>query len=387
MVMIDPCAAITPVALRARNGFKWTKYDEDVLPAWVADMDFVAAEPIRATVARMAECSAFGYWPMLDPAPLFNAAIGWLSRRHGWTPDPQQFVRLVDVVQGINVALQVFTAPGDGVIVQGPIYPPFLRSIEEQGRTVVDNRLVDPTGAAMMDLDGLRRAAADPRTRLLLLCSPHNPCGRVWSRDELEAVASIAIEHDLTVIADEIWMDVAYPGHRHTPFATLGPEIAARTITLTSATKTFSLGGLPVALAICGSPALQERFNSLPPHLLGVPSAISAEATIAAWTAGEQWHEAVLRQLDANRRAVAAFVRERLPGVCHRSPEGTYLAWLDFSALNVEGSVADLLLERGRVALNPGIDFGASPSCVRLNFATTPAILADVCERIAHGIA
>lgn len=383
MVTIDPCATVSPASLRARGSDKWTRYDEDVHAAWVADMDFTAAEPIRATVARMAERSAFGYWPMLDPIRLFDAATGWLSRWHGWAPDPLQFVKLIDVTQGINIALQVFTEPGDGVIVQGPIYPPFLVSIEEQGRTVVDNRIVDIGGAAEMDVDGLRRAAADPRTRLLLLCSPHNPSGRVWRRDELEAVAAIAIEHDLIVIADEIWMDIVYPGHRHTPFQTLAPEIAARTITLTSATKTFSLGGLPVAVAICGSPALQERFTSFPPHLLGMPSAINAEATIAAWTEGAPWHEAVLRQLDANRHQVERFVRERLPGVRFRSPDGTYLAWLDASALNLEGSLADLLLERGRVALNPGVDFGGADCCARLNFATTPEILQETCERIA----
>jgi len=383
MVAIEALLDVTPETLRARGGVKWNKYDADVLPAWVADMDFVASEAVQARVAEMAARSAFGYWRMDREERFFEAAGRWIAARHGWQIDPALCALIVDVVQGINIAMCLFTEPGDGVIVQGPIYPPFLRSIEAQQRMVVDNRLVDVTGAATLDLDGLRALAAQPRTRLLLLCNPHNPSGRVLRRDELEAIAAIAIEHDLIVVSDEIWMDIVYPGHKHIPFASLGPDVAARTITLTSATKTFSLGGLPCALAICGSAALRERWAAWPQQLRGMPSAISIEATIAAWESGADWFAAALRQLDANRQAVAAFVRERLPHVRHRSPEGTYLAWLDFGACGFGAPAADVLLERGRVALSNGIDFGADPAWARLNFATTPAILDQILERIA----
>ena len=248
------------------------------------------------------------------------------------------------------MAIHAFTDPGDGVIVQGPIYPPFLTCITELGRRIVDNRLVDACGAAAVDLEGLRRVAGDPHTRLLLLCNPHNPSGRVLSRDELEAIAAIAIEYDLTVVADEIWMDVVYPGHRHIPFATLGPDVADRTITLTSPTKSFNLGGMRCAVAIFGSPALRARFDTLPARMRGAPSVLGIRASIAAWREGGAWFDAVMRQLDANRHAVGAFVRERVPAIRHRAPEGTYLAWLDFAALNLDRPAAVFLLERAGVA-------------------------------------
>ena len=386
MVTIDPCLNVTEQALRGRRGGKWNRYDNDVLAAWVADMDFTVAEPIRDAIIWSAEHSSFGYGRMTDQEDLFRAASRWIASRHGWEPDPATFAALGDVVQGIQVAIYTLTEPGDGVLLQGPIYPPFLTSVETLGRRVVDNRVLDPSGSAELDLDGLRRLAADPATKLLLLCNPHNPAGRVLRRDELEAIAAIALEHDLIVIADEIWMDITYPGHTHIPFAGLGPEIAARTITLTSATKSFNLGGIRTAVAIFGSEELRQRFETLPPRMRSTPSTLGMRATIAAWTEGGPWFDAVMRQLDANRRALAAFVRERLPEVRFRMPEGTYLGWLDFGALNLEGSAATFLLERGRVALNEGVDFGGEPCCARLNFATTPALLHEIGERIVSAL-
>ncbi len=386
MLTIDPCAGVTPATLRARGGNKWNKYDEDVLAAWVADMDFTVAEPIRDAVVWSAEHSSFGYGGPEGQETLFRAASQWLAERHGWEPDPATFVALTDVVQGIHIAIHTLTEPGDGVIVQGPIYPPFLQSIEAHDRRIVDNRLVDPTGEAALDLEGLARAAADPRTKLLLLCNPHNPTGRVLRRDELEAIAAIAVEHDLLVVSDEIWMDIIYPGHRHIPLASLGREAAERTITMTSATKTFNLGGLRCAVAIFGSQALRDRFESLAPRVRGAPSVLGLRATIAAWTEGGPWFDTVLRQLDANRQTIERFVRERLPAVRHRTPEGTYLAWLDFGALGLDVPVATFLLDEARVALNDGASFGGADQCARLNFATTPAILDEILKRIAAAV-
>ncbi len=344
----------------------------------------VDAQDLRDAIVWSAEHSALGYDRPEDQGDLFRAASQWIAARHGWEPDPATFAALGDVIQGLLVAIHVFTDPGDGVIVQGPVYPPFLTSVTGLGRRVVDNRLIDACGAAALDLDGLRRLAGDPRTRLLLLCNPHNPSGRVLRRDELEAIAAIAVEHELIVIADEIWMDVVHPGHRHIPFASLGPQAAARTITLTSATKSFNIAGVRCAVAIFGSQALRERFDALPTRMRGTPSVLGIRATVAAWREGGAWFEAVMRQLDANRQAVAAFVRDRLPAVRHRMPEGTYLAWLDFSALNLDRTAAAFLLDRARVALNDGTDFGGDGYCARLNFATAPAILAEVNERIAR---
>lgn len=385
-MVTDPAANVTEAALRARKGDKWSRYGEDVLPAWVADMDFPAPDAVREVLAWSAEHSALGYGRPEDEQEMFRAASRWLATRHGWEPAPESFASLGNLVQGLYLAVWAFTEPGEGVIVQTPVYPPFLTSVAALGRRVVENRLIDACGAAAVDLDGLRRAAADPHTRLLLLCNPHNPSGRVLRRDELKAIAAIALERDLVVVSDEIWMDVVYPGHRHIPFATIGPEAAARSVTLTSATKTFNIAGLRCAVAIFGSPALRERFSALPPKMWGAPGVLGIRATTAAWTDGGPWLDAVLRQLDANRQALAQFVRERLPGVRHRSPEGTYLAWLDFSALPLDRPAAAFLLDRARVALNDGGEFGGDSHCARLNFATAPAILSQICERIARAL-
>lgn len=387
MVMdLDPCVGVTADVVRARGGAKWNKHGGDVLGAWVADMDFAVPDPIRETLAWHVAHSALGYERAEATPELFAAASRWMATRHGWEPDPSTFATLADLVQGLLLAVHALTDPGDGVIVQGPIYPPFLTSITTLGRRVVDNGLIEPTGAAALDLDGLRRLAADPRTKLLLLCNPHNPVGRAFRRDELEAVAAIAVEHDLIVVADEVWMDITYGGHRHVPFATIGEEVAARTITLTSTSKSFNIAGLRCAIAIFGSDSLRARFDALPPRIRGAANVMGVRASIVAWTGCGAWLDAVVRQLDANRRQVAAFVRERLPGVKHRTPEGTYLAWLDFGALNLGRPAAAHLLERGRVALNDGADFGGYPHCARLNFATTPAILQEILERIERAV-
>jgi cystathionine beta-lyase len=383
---IDVCTGVTEASIRARRGAKWTKFGADVLGAWVADMDFAAPEPVREAVASAAAQSALGYECAEDTQALFEAASRWLATRHGWAPDPGAFVALTDLVQGLLVSVHAFSEPGDGVIVQSPIYPPFLSSVTALGRQVVNNLLVDACGNAALDLDGLRRLAADPHTHLLLLCNPHNPSGRVLRRDELETIAAIAVEHDLTVVADEVWMDVVYPGHRHIPFATLGEDVARRTITLTSTGKSFNIAGLRCSVAIFGSPELRARFDALVPRFRGSVNVIGLRASVAAWTHGGPWLDGVLRQLRENRDMVAAFVGDRLPGVRHRTPEGTYLAWLDFSALNLGLPASAFLLERARVALNDGADFGGGSHCARLNFATTPAILSEILDRIGRAV-
>jgi cystathionine beta-lyase len=386
MTTAEPQLHLDETAIRARRGNKWAKHGDGVLPAWVADMDFDVPPAVRDAVIWSAQRSAFGYERPEDYGDLFQACSDWMGARHGWAPDPAAFGTMTDLVQGLFLAIHAFSEPGDGIIVQGPIYPPFRTCIEGLGRRIVDNRLHDVSGAATLDLPGLRALAAEPRNRLLILCNPHNPSGRVLRRDELAAIADIALERDLTVVTDEIWMDVTYPGHRHVPLATVSDAIAARTVTLTGASKSFNLGGLRCAVAIFGSPALRQRFEALPPRLRGVPNVLALRATAAAWRDGGPWFDAVLRQLDANRQALAAFVRERLPRVRHRSPEGTYLAWLDFGDLTLDRPAAAFLLEEARVALSDGIDFGGNAACARLNFATTPALLKAILERMARAL-
>ena len=382
MTMVDALFEVSEAECRARQGAKWTRYESDVLPAFVADMDFATAPAVSAAIRAAADSSSLGYAKMERQQDLFRACSEWMGRRHGWSPEVEQYLALCDVVQGIHIAIDRYTAPGDQVIIQGPIYPPFISSIELNGRTIADNRLIDASGEAALDFDGLRRIAADPRTTLMLLCNPHNPSGRVLTRSELERIAEICLANGVTVVADEIWMDITYPGHPHIPFQTISPEVAAITVTMTSATKSFNLGGIRTAVAIFGSPALKERFETLNPRFRGSPNCLGIDGTIAAWTEGDEWFNAVMRRLDENRQTVMARFAKSMPGVKLRQPEGTYLAWLDCGDLNLERPAAQFILDRARVGLNDGNDFGGDGHCARLNFATTPALLDQILGRL-----
>lgn len=372
--------------LRRRRGEKWQLYPPDVLPAWVAEMDFPLAAPIRRVLEDALEADDLGYPINPRPGDLPTVFAERMAARFGWRVDPQRVEVLTDVVQGLYVALDRFAAPGEGVVVQTPVYPPFLHAVRETGRRLVENPLVAGAARFELDLDGLR-AALDPDTRVLLLCHPQNPTGRVFERRELEALAELVLRHQLVVVSDEIHADLAYPERRHVPFAALGPEVEARTITLTSATKAFNIPGLRCALAHFGSAELQRRFLSLPRHVRGGIGSLGLAATAAAWRESQPWLDAVLARLDANRALVAEFVRTALPGVGHRPPEASYLAWLDCRALGLGASPQRFFLERAKVALSAGEAFGRpGEGFVRLNFATPPALLGEILERMAKAL-
>jgi cystathionine beta-lyase len=260
-------------------------------------------------------------------------------------------------------------------------------TVAQTGRRLVDNPLIDDGCRFLMDLDGLRRAL-DSRTRMLLFCNPHNPTGRSFDRSELQALAELAIERDLVVVSDEIHADLLYDGRQHVPLASLGPEIAARTITITSATKSFNIPGLRCALMHFGTPELRQRFHrAIPERLLGQVNVVGIDATVAAWRQGQPWLEQVMRRLTENRERVAEFVAQRLPGVRHYKPEGTYLAWLNCREAALPAPPYAFFLEQARVGLNDGADFGeAHGQSVRLNFATSPAILSQVLERMGAAV-
>jgi cystathionine beta-lyase len=372
--------------LRRRRGEKWQLYPPDVLPAWVAEMDFPLAAPIRRVLEDALEADDLGYPINPRPQDLPTVFAERMAARFGWRVDPQRVEVLTDVVQGLYVALDRFAAPGEGVVVQTPVYPPFLHAVRETGRRLVESPLVAGAARFELDLDGLR-AALDPDTRVLLLCHPQNPTGRVFGRRELEALAELVLRHQLVVVSDEIHADLAYPEQRHVPFAALGPEVEARTITLTSATKAFNIPGLRCALAHFGSAELQRRFLSLPRHVRGGIGSLGLAATAAAWRESQPWLDAVLARLDANRALVAEFVRTALPGVGHRPPEASYLAWLDCRALGLGASPQRFFLERAKVALSAGEAFGRpGEGFVRLNFATPPALLGEILERMAKAL-
>ncbi len=377
---------LTESQLRARRGVKWSHYPADVIPAWIADMDFPVAPEIRAALRQIIDTDDFGYTPANLNDRVVQEFCGWMTTRHGWTPDPARIFVGSTMMQLMHAMVMMFSEPGDGIIVQTPIYPGFLSVVAQNNRRLDENPLRRGNARYEMDLEGLRKLI-DKRTRILLLCNPHNPTGRAFGVDELRAIADVALEHNLVVVADEVQMDFVYPPARYTPFASLGGEIAARTITLSSTSKGLNIAGLRCAVAHFGSAELQARFKQINTHILGTPSIFSIIGSEAAWKYGGPTLDKILLQLDANRRRVAEFAQSSLPGVSHISPEATYFAWLDCSGLHLQGSAAKFFLDNARVALNPGGDFSSyTDKFARLNFATSPEILDEILSRMARAV-
>jgi len=349
-------------------------------------MDFPLCAPVRRVLESALEIDDLGYPLDVQPDALPAAFVERMESRFGWRPDLRGIEVLTDVVQGIYIAIDQFSAPGEGVLVQTPVYAPFLSAVRELGRRLVESPLVAGDTRYEIDFDHLRHAI-DPSTRVFLLCNPQNPTGRVFERRELETLAEIALAHDLVVVADEIHADLVYDLRRHIPFASLSPEIEARTLTLTSATKAFNIPGLRCAIAHFGSEALRKRFARVPRHVRGGLGSLGQAATLAAWREGQSWLDAVLAYLDGNRRRVARFVAERLPGVRSFEPEATFLAWLDCRVLELEPSPQHFFLEHARVALSDGSVFGApGRGFARLNFATSRPLLDEIATRIEKSL-
>ena len=310
-----------------------------------------------------------------------------MQRRFGWQTDPADAHPIGDLVQASFSSVMAFSDPGDAVLLQLPSYPPFMAAINDTGRRLIANPMRDNGTRWVLDLAAYE-AAPDPRARVLIFCHPQNPTGRAYSRAELEEVAAFAIRHDLIVVSDEIHADIVYPGNTHIPLASLSPEIAARTITITSATKSFNIPALRCAVMHFGAPALKQRFFArIPARLLGSPGVTGVDATIAAWDDGQPWLDEILAQLQANRDWLAQTIGAELPGVTMRSPEATYLAWLDCSALELPCPAGQFFLDRARVGLNFGETFGAQyASFARLNFATPAPILREIVGRMSEAV-
>ncbi|HJQ56046.1 MAG TPA: PatB family C-S lyase [Vineibacter sp.] len=377
-------------ALRQLQNSKWGKYGPDVLPAWVAEMDFSVAEPIQQAVRRIVDVRDYGY-PMRNGEKAGLAVTEAFARRmkarFDWQVDPAMVLPLADLVQGTYAPVLAFSEPGDGVVLQVPNYPPFRDVINTTGRKLIKLSMRDDGSRHVCDTAEIA-GQVDARSRLFVLCNPQNPTGRVFSREELLAMARFAIARDMIIISDEIHADLVYPGHRHIPIASLSPEIAARTVTITSPTKSFNIPGLRCAVLHFGSAALRERFlKRVPARLMGDPNAIGVDATVAAWDAGQPWLDAVMAHLLLARDRLVDTLRAEAPGIRIHAPEGTFLAWLDCTALNLKTSAFDFFHDQAKIGFSPGESF--DPDCrqfVRFNFATSMAILDQILERMVGAL-
>lgn len=356
----------------SRLGSHSVKYDlrqarfgrDDVLPLWVADLDFAAPPCVQQALARRAAHPIYGY--TLADDGVFDAIIDWQWRRHGWRVAREWITLLPGVVPGLDLCVQALTEPGEAVVAQPPVYNPIFESAQRNGRRVIRNPLIWRDGRHGMDFDQLEASLA-PDTRLFHLCSPHNPGGRVWRRAELERLGEICARHGLVVISDEIHADLVFPGHKHLPIASLSPELAARSITLSSPGKTFNIAGLHVAYAITPDPTLHARLQDTLHRLhLEGPNLFGLVALKAAYREGEPWLAALLDYLKGNIDLACAHIARHLPAVTCAAPEATFLLWLDCRALCQargwdDATLRQRLIDAG-LGLSPGLQFGPEGS-------------------------
>jgi cystathionine beta-lyase len=366
---------------------KWHKYPPDVLPLWVADMDFASPEPVIRALRERVEHGVFGYG--VEQPELHQVMQDRFLKRFGWTVEPEAMVLMPGVTPGNNTACRAFGGPGDGVLMQLPVYPPILRLPDNVGMSRDGAGLIRGTeGRYTIDFDALERAIT-PRTRMFLLCNPHNPVGRVFTREELLRMAEICLRHGLIICADEVHGDLIYTGHSHVPIASLDPEIEARTVTLLAPSKTFNLAGLKTSLAVIPNRALREKFMAARADMVQTGNILGYTAMLAAYRDGQPWLDELLRYLESNRDFLVKYVRTNFPGIETGIPEGTYLAWLDCRRAGIPSNDPfTFFLESGRVAFNDGATFGrGGEGFVRLNFGCPRSLLIQGLERMGAALA
>ncbi len=369
--------------LRRRRSEKWRLHPPDVLPAFIAEMDYDLAEPVLAALRAAVDLSDCGY---ATPAGLGETFAAFAAARHGWAVDPGRVHLVPDVMAGVDAILQLATEPGDGVIINTPVYPPFFAHIAGGRQRVVEVPLVRADGRWELDFAGLEAAFAAGAAGYLL-CNPHNPTGRVFSADDLGRIASLAHAYGVIVLADEIHASLTLPGARHTPFVSLGGAAAEQGVTLASASKAFNVAGLKGAVAVAGSAAGQRLLARLPASCQYGAGLFGMLASLAAWSSAGDWLDALLGQLDHARTEFGRLLSERLPEAGYTPPEASYLAWVDCARLGLGPEPAQAFLDRGRVALGRGLDFGPpGDGFVRVTIGTSSALLADIVDRMAAAV-
>lgn len=371
----------TSIDRRQYPSQKWQRYGDDVLPLWVADMDFVSPPAVIEALQSRVAHGVFGYGR--TPESLRRTLCEWSAHHYRWEIEPDWQVWLPGVVPALHLASLALTEPGDGVLTVTPIYPPFLKVAERTGRLAQTAELAPPTASGEpWRLDRQRlEAAITPRTRLLLWCHPHNPTGRVWRDEELAILAELAERHDLLIVSDELHCDLILDaGDTHRPLAARYPELARRIITLWAPSKTFNIAGLTCACAVVSDARLRQRLQEAMRGLMPDANVLGLLAAEAAYAQGEPWRQELLAVLRDNRQRLGDYTA-RWPGVTYSAPESTYLAWLDLRHAGLGDSPQQTLLDRARVALSDGADFGW-PGFVRLNFGTSPALLEQALQRL-----
>jgi cystathionine beta-lyase len=384
----------TVIDRRNNNSAKWDQIaqemgpgSEDIIPLSVADMEFKVAPEIVEAIRRKADFALYGY--SIPDANYYDAVIGWMERRHHWKIKQEWISLSPGVVPAFFTAVNAFTHPGDKVIIQPPVYYPFSRAVVQNGCELVNNPLVFQNGRYTMNFDDLEKKAQDPRVRALILCSPHNPVGRVWSREELLKLGEICVKHKIIVIADEIHFDFVFKPHEHTVFATLSEEFRDNSLILTAPSKTFNLAGLQCSNIIIPNPVLKNQFDiALQNTGFFSLNYFAYAGCEAAYGHGEAWLNELLPYLEGNKNYLKTFIAENLPQITVIETEGTYLVWMDCRSLGLnDKELEKLVKEKGRVFLDDGYIFGQGGSGFeRVNIACPRSILEKSLTNIKKAI-
>ncbi len=370
---------------RATNSYKWDSAPEGVLPMWVADMDFRTAPAIIDALQKRVAHGIFGYTRV--PDAYYDAVTSWFSRRHGWDIDREWIIYTSGVVPAVSAVIKALTVPGDKVIVQTPVYNCFFSSIRNNGCEIVSNPLRRTTDTYEMDFDALERCAADPRAKVMLLCNPHNPAGRVWTPDELTRLGNICLRNGVTVVADEIHCELVYQGFKYTPFASLSDAFLHRSVTCVSPSKAFNIAGLQIANIVAFDNDLRSRIDkAININEVCDVNPFGVAATIAAYNEGEEWLNQLVDYLHGNYEAMAEFCRRELPEFPITRLEGTYLVWMDCSSLGMPSDALEhALLDDARLWLNAGTMYGAEgEGYMRWNIACPRSVMLDGLNRFLN---
>ena len=369
--------------LRTRTSHKWRIYPPDVLPAFVAEMDFDAAEQIKDAIRAAVAAGDLGY---PHKGELGEAFAEFAADRLAWSPDPDLVFAIPDVMTGITEVIQALVRPGGGIVINPPVYSPFFFRIQLAGRRIVEAPLaVAPGGSYDLDLDALDHALTLPGTGAYLLCNPHNPVGRVWSREQLTAIAELTDRRGVPLLVDEIHAPLVLPGARHVPFHTIDHPAARRAIVFTSASKGWNIPGLKCGIAVAGdsegAAILTQRWDALLASHLGV------HASVGALRSARPWLDAAIAQIAENGKLLSVLLTEQLPAVRYQRPQASFLAWLDCRDLGLGHDPAATFLAAGRVALSPGEDFGVQGNgFARLNIGTSPELITEAVRRMAAAV-
>ena len=375
----------TVINRRGTNSYKWDIVkEEDVIPLWVADMDFKAAPAILEALKKRVEHGVFGY--TLVPDSYYEAIINWFARRHNWQIDRSWIIYTTGVVPAVSCAIKALTLPGEKVLIQTPDYNCFFSSIKNNGCEVAENELVRRGDSYEVDFEDFERQCADEKTTVFLLCNPHNPAGRVWTKEELERMNDICLTHGVRVISDEIHCELVMPGHRFTPFAAISDACRDNSVVLNSPTKAFNIAGLQIANIICADPAMRRRIDrAVNINEVCDVNPFGVAALQAAYNESEEWLDSLNHYIWGNYLALKEFIAKELPRLEVTRLEGTYLAWVDIKATGLTSDEAyGKLMKEGRVYVNSGTMYGrrAGEGYLRINLACPRATLLEGMKRM-----